>query len=100
MLLPDACIWYSRGMSDELKRVIERAKQEIIEDAKEGCIPRDAASFSKLHDYVDANGYGGAFEDDAHDVEDVAFWNEVQAGVDSWLQAGGLRAALEVKNAR
>lgn len=66
-------------------------------------MPADVASFSKLHDHVDANYYGDAFdwwgrwaesqEPDANgDVEmveaDCNFWNRVQDALDQWLKAG------------
>jgi hypothetical protein len=44
-----------------------------------------------LHDYVDANGYGGAFEHD-FDNEETDFWNAVQDAVDAWIKAGGLNS--------
>lgn len=73
--------------------VIERGKREIMADVRNGTIPSTAADFSELHNYVDANGYGGAFEDDAHAVEDVDFWNAVQDALDLWIKSGALREA-------
>ena len=46
---------------DELRAVVERAKTEVLAHVAAGIVPRTCASFSELHDYVDANGYGGAF---------------------------------------
>lgn len=73
-------------VEQELVIRIARAKLEILKDMRRGIVPRDVASFSQLHDYVDANGYGGAFEEDAHSVEDMDFWNELQRQVDLWLK--------------
>jgi len=74
-----------------LPLTIERAKVEILADAASGIVPRTCSSFSELHDYVDANGYGGAFEHD-FDNDETDFWNSVQDAVDAWLKAGGLNA--------
>ena len=40
-----------------LDHAIERSKSEILGDVAEGIIPATCASYSELHDYVDANGY-------------------------------------------
>lgn len=76
----------------ELETVIERAKREILASVANSTIPR-ANDLAELHDHVDANGYGGAFEDDAHAVEDVDFWNAVQDALDLWIKSGALREA-------
>lgn len=90
------------GIIDKLT-VIERCKAEILADVQRGTVPATCASFSELHDYVDANGYGGAFEegvwpilaDDDSNIEEchaaTEFWNAVQDTVDLWIKAGGLR---------
>jgi hypothetical protein len=72
-----------------LDQTTERAKAEILADVASGIVPRTCASFSEPHDYVDANGYGGAFEHD-FDNEETDFWNAVQDTVDAWIKAGGL----------
>jgi len=74
-----------------LEHAIERSKSEILEHVAEGTVPATCASYSELHDYVDANGYGGAFEDD-FDNEETDFWNAVQDAVDAWIKAGGLKS--------
>lgn len=73
----------------ELATVISRAKREILRDIADGTVPASVENFSQLHDHVDANGYGGAFETpfDASD-EFAAFWNRVQNDLDAWLRAG------------
>lgn len=77
--------------------VVERAKAEILRDIAAGIVPATVRNFSELHDHVDANGYGGAFESDDHADESTArreaervsdFWNRVQGDLDAWLQAG------------
>jgi hypothetical protein len=52
-----------------LEQAIERSKSEILGDVAEGTVPATCASYSELHDYVDANGYGGAFEHDFDNEE-------------------------------
>ncbi len=77
------------------KATLERVKREILADMADGTVPSSANSFTMLHDYVDANEYGGACEtgegnpypldgtDECH-----AFWSRVQAEADAWLRAG------------
>lgn len=82
---------------------LQRMKAEIIADMKAGRVPNTVAFFSELHDYVDANEYGG-FCDDAWIVQSsaifggtdsetgempeglVTFTNECQDAIDMWLQ--------------
>ena len=60
-----------------IEHAIERSKAEILEDIAQGTVPDTVSSFSELHDYVDANEYGGLCEegtwwslaDDATDKE-------------------------------
>ena len=58
-----------------------RAKAEVLNGVILGTIPDSCASFSELHDFADANGFGGAFEN-GFEVEDVEFWNCVQSSLD------------------
>lgn len=84
--------------------VTEWARQEVLNDVRSGRVPASVGSFSELHDYVDANGYGGAFdwpslpgdiapggeldaEQDAYLTLHCRFWDAVQTGVDIWLKA-------------
>lgn len=73
--------------------VVERAKEEVLLDVSKGIVPAEVASFSELHDYVDANYYGGAFEGDVdlNNDEAVYFWNRIQDEVDAWIKQGGVR---------
>jgi hypothetical protein len=71
----------------EKQAVIALAKIQIVYDER---VPGSVADFSELHNYVDANGYGGAFENSAHSVGDVDFWNSVQEALDIWIKTGGL----------
>jgi len=54
-----------------LKDVVARAQREIIDHVGAGVVPATVASFGELHDYVDANGYGGAFEEPP--IADIAW---------------------------
>ena len=90
-----------------LNESIERMKNEIIEDIKAGQVPIDCPSFSALHDYVDANCYGGFCEDELmqnlidhfggldenEGMPDdlIAFLNDAQNSIDRWVKDGGLR---------
>ena len=68
----------------DLNDTIERAKCEVLADIEAGSVPGTVTTFAELHDHVDANYYGGAFEswtdtegDDS--VQDSCdFWNAVQ----------------------
>jgi hypothetical protein len=80
--------------------VVGRMQREILTDIRSGRVPATVADYSELHDYVDANEYGGACETDPDVVfdgftdEQVTFWNAAQGIVDKWLRAGGHRAKL------
>ena len=85
---------------------IERMKQEILGDIKTGRVPADCPSFSALHDYVDANCYGGFCEDDAlqaliehfggRDEDEgmpddlMDYLNDAQSSIDLWLKNNGV----------
>ena len=84
---------------DELRQVVEQAKTEILADVAAGTVPSTCASFSELHDYTDANGYGGAFER-PFDNDETDFWNAVQDAVDRWIKRGGLKERLTDDEAR
>jgi hypothetical protein len=80
----------------DLKATVKRARQEILEDIRAGRVPVTAQSFSELHDFVDANEYGGGCEwaeEEWSTDRFCAFWNRVQDALDAWIRAGGLRAA-------
>ncbi len=80
--------------------VVERAKREVLSDIASGRVPPTVATFSELHDYVDANEYGGACEsdpdtgrgwwdgDESERIAAIDFWNRVQDAIDAWLRAG------------
>jgi hypothetical protein len=79
------------------------AKDQLSGDVNTGRVPLTVRSFSQLHDHVDANGYGGAFDwpclpseqrDDAYQQAFADFWNAVQGNVDRWIGSGEMRAQL------
>lgn len=85
-----------------IEKIVERAKGEILSDVRTKIVPKTAASFSELHDYVDGNYYGGLCDDDETnplviagimgDTEvDMDVCNEVQNRLDLWIKMGGLR---------
>lgn len=78
---------------EEYREAVEQAKQEILDDLGDAVstsgevMPLSISTFSELHDYVDANCYGGltTIRFDGWDTDDL---NEVQDRVHQWLQAG------------
>ncbi len=71
---------------------VNRAKREIVRDVLDGTVHCDVQSFAELHDYVDANGYGGAFEAWSEGCTEndafCRFWDRAQNACDRWLKAG------------
>lgn len=68
--------------------IIERAKAEIREDVLLGIIPDNTYSFEDLHNFVDANEYGG-FTDDNF-TADWDFVVDVQNILDAWMKKTGI----------
>ena len=100
-----------------MEYAIVRSQMEILEDMESGRVPVTVASFSELHDYVDANEYGGLCEDlwwclpeDATDKQydendgncllhfDLA--NAVQSAVDQWLKSYPVTIAETIRYRR
>lgn len=86
---------------DQVDAAVEQAMIEIEDDISDGTVPADVPDFSSLHDYVDANCYGGLCDGedgpwhylwairDANDSPAIIdFGNAVQSRVDAWLRAG------------
>lgn len=73
------------------EQLVARMKREILEDMQAGIVPVTVDSFSKLHDYVDANMYGGidALDIDWNSDEGCALLNRAQNAVGQWLKNGG-----------
>ena len=100
--VPGWCEWYNEDTGETvsenrgiygtfsepptLDALVSIMKHEITADIAEMRIPHNVSSYSDLHDYVDANCYGGFCEDDAHP------W--------AWKPEGGLTdAATDLINA-
>jgi len=93
-----------------LDESIETMKKEIIEDVKAGRVPADCPSFSALHDYVDANCYGGFCEDEmmealldhygGRDENEgmpnalMDYFNEAQNTIDRWIKESGIKGIV------
>lgn len=87
----------------------ERMKKDILADVIAGVVPATVRSFSELHDFVDANLYGGTEElldelnagsatDDEHSTALSALCdlcNPAMDSVDAWIKAGGVADALQ-----
>lgn len=90
-----------------LDESIKRMKQEIIEDVQIGRVRADCPSFSALHDYVDANCYGGFCDDEVmlaltncfagpdenEGMSDalIAYLNDAQNSIDHWIKEDGIQ---------
>jgi hypothetical protein len=88
--------------SDPMEVAISKAKRQILRDVRFGRVPPTVRSFAELHDYVDANGYGNAFDwpvlpsetdDDTYQQRFVDFWNFVQDRLSDWIANGEMREA-------
>lgn len=93
----------------------EKMKTEILSDVENGIVPATVASFSELHDYVDANLYGGTEAlldeidavapdtDEGHSNALAALCdlaNPAMDAVDAWIKAGGIASARAVRDGR
>lgn len=87
-------------------QMAERMKAEILGDVRNGIIPKTVAGYSDLHDYVDANCYGGTETlldeldqgvpetDEARQAVWDALYNVMKPAmdiVDAWIKDGGIR---------
>jgi hypothetical protein len=75
---------------DHGNALVRRIKSDVNTCLREGIIPSTVASFSELHDYLDANTLGDT-EAIAEDMEWVEFLDVCNAAferVDEWLKAG------------
>ena len=64
-----------------LESAVALGKRQIFFDIAAGFVPSTVKTFAELHDYRDANYYGGAFELGAPLPSDD-FWNQVQDALD------------------
>ena len=105
------CWEISRATTDPssttLDDVIKKMKTEIIADVMGQRVPVNVCSFSELHDFVDANCYGGFCVDNGITDQLIAmhggrdadegmpqgvhdFMNAAQAAIDAWIKGGKL----------
>lgn len=96
----------TNDVTKQLETTITQMKEEILHDVRAGHVPRNCASFGELHDYRDANCYGGFCDDDVADelIEQfggrdadegmpdgmINFMNAAQGAIDQWIKEGGL----------
>lgn len=95
--------------------ITERMKREILDDVSAGTVPANIAGYADLHQYVDANCYGGtealfdAAHDAATDTEEghTAAWNSfcdlvnpAIETVDAWIKSGGITSAIAQRATR
>ena len=88
----------------------ERMKAEILKDVRTARVPATVGSFSELHDYVDANCYGGTEKmledmdsncpdtDEAHRAnldKLTAVCNPAMDIVEVWIKAGGVWEGIQ-----
>lgn len=94
-----------------LAETIKRMKEEITHDSLAGQVPANCTSFGELHDYVDANEYGGLClgsvldpliqhfggRDSDEGMPDglMSYMNQAQDAVHTWLKSGGLIASRQ-----
>jgi len=72
----------------EITTAVDEIRVELIRDMGKGIVPQTVVDFGTLHDYVDANTYGG-FCDPARRADwGSADMNAVQNRVNAWLKAG------------
>jgi hypothetical protein len=91
-----------------LEVAIMRGKAQILADVRSGRVPKTVSSFGDLHDYVDANYYGNAFdwpalpseiENDAYQQAHSDLWNGVQNSLSDWIVSGQMREDLRQRGA-
>jgi hypothetical protein len=72
---------------ERIEQMVEQAKDEILSDAAHMlAFPVPAITcFADLHDYCDANLYGGITADTE---ADIVMANEVQRRLDVWITSG------------
>ena len=82
-----------------LDAMIAQAKREILADIEAGTVPGDVTDFSDLHQYVDANAYGGLCDEgrmwapaDADEQTKHEAWRKIgddlHDALHAWLAAG------------
>lgn len=86
-------------MNYTMEEMVARGKREILEDLGNAVnshgvtMPTTITDFSTLHDYVDANEYGGVCDEELNAVftdfqKQMDFCTDVQEVLHQWLVAG------------
>lgn len=99
-----------------LEQAIQKIKGEIMDDVRAGVVPASVESFGDLHDYVDANCYGGfcveeyadaltehfGGRDENEGMPDgmLAYINAAQNAVSVWIKEGGIEREYAEGDAR
>lgn len=71
---------YEKGHGDVVAAAIEQGKREILQDIANGQVAAPVRNFSHLHEFVDANEYGG--------LTDPVLVAIVQEALNEWLVSG------------
>lgn len=83
--------YMARVNARDLPAVVAMMRAEVLACIRSGQIPQDVRTFSDLHDYVDANEFGGFCDPrctlDVGEDRDCAFVNDAQDAIHYWLQA-------------
>lgn len=87
----DGLLFVGRYTNQDLNETVNCMVDQILSDMASGLVPKFVSSFSQLHDYVDANCYGGFCDDVVEDYDEdmethVAFMNAAQSVVNLWLK--------------
>lgn len=79
------------------QNAVALTKKQIVEDVQKKVVPPTVRDFSHLHDFVDANEYGGLTDDEiagsakfSTGEEWISFCNGVADEVDAWIKSGAL----------
>jgi len=94
LLLAHLCERYN-DVGPTVEAAVALGKREILIDISRGTVPDSIDCFGDLHDYVDANMYGGLGEcEHEWPTEDAFcdFANAVQDALHAWLQARAVAA--------
>ena len=79
------------SVGNNLENMFKLAKEEILQDIKNGTIDGEVNSFQDLYDYVDANCYGGICENDYKISENYELENKLHKKLDNWIKNGGTK---------
>ena len=70
-----------------LEFIFSQAKEEILFDIITKIVPSNITSFSELHNFVDANYYGGFCDKNYKPSKDFKIENRVQDKLDKWIKS-------------